>query len=486
MTIRFARGERERAVPDLSIRRVKAEHLLWAPLVFSFLCIIQLPTYGAIDFSLDGAASFLISYLSCGVIAGIACTLTAASPKRLPSLICVLPAIVGLVLVFLYRYAGFGVIIQVPLGSGLLGISSVVLFVSWGQIFASVEPKCLALTIVVDIILALILKLLFYPLSYTVLNLAVIGAAVVISALPLDRMLQQNGKAQKEEGCNFPVSKQAAYRLSYTMFGMMICCMIWGFTWGNSLQGVALAASGASSAILIDVGKLLTAIVLFLLLALRPKPVDLTQGQALSLATGFLLVAWMLMAVAGILSMVVTALISGAGFVMFDIALWIKLGELGRGGGAYSRSARLLVAVARIIVMAVILFGIVIAPVIGAEGAELFTPIFSVVFLILIGTGTTVTKRAVSDKTADKPLSDAVDALPGESVARSLQAEYGFSNREAEVFSYFIKGYSANYISKDLTISTHTVKTHIKRIYEKTGVHSKNELIALFDYYGRH
>jgi DNA-binding CsgD family transcriptional regulator len=34
-------------------------------------------------------------------------------------------------------------------------------------------------------------------------------------------------------------------------------------------------------------------------------------------------------------------------------------------------------------------------------------------------------------------------------------------------------------------ISTHTVKTHIKRIYGKTGVHSKDELIAFFDEYGK-
>ena len=36
------------------------------------------------------------------------------------------------------------------------------------------------------------------------------------------------------------------------------------------------------------------------------------------------------------------------------------------------------------------------------------------------------------------------------------------------------------YIAEKLFISSNTVKTHIRRIYEKTGVHSRDQLIDLF------
>lgn len=41
------------------------------------------------------------------------------------------------------------------------------------------------------------------------------------------------------------------------------------------------------------------------------------------------------------------------------------------------------------------------------------------------------------------------------------------------------EGRSASYISDALGISFNTVRTHIRHVYEKMGVHSKQELIDL-------
>ena len=43
------------------------------------------------------------------------------------------------------------------------------------------------------------------------------------------------------------------------------------------------------------------------------------------------------------------------------------------------------------------------------------------------------------------------------------------------------KGRNADYITEKLVISSHTAKAHIYNIYQKTGVHSRQELMDLVE-----
>lgn len=63
---------------------------------------------------------------------------------------------------------------------------------------------------------------------------------------------------------------------------------------------------------------------------------------------------------------------------------------------------------------------------------------------------------------------------------RTVAARYGLSEREVEILLLLLEKRSAPYIADQLFISGNTVKTHIRRIYEKTSVHSREELIDLF------
>lgn len=60
-------------------------------------------------------------------------------------------------------------------------------------------------------------------------------------------------------------------------------------------------------------------------------------------------------------------------------------------------------------------------------------------------------------------------------------ATFGFSAREKEVLMETIHGYSMENIGKKLFISRETVKTHLRRMYAKAGVSSKQELVSLID-----
>ena len=62
-----------------------------------------------------------------------------------------------------------------------------------------------------------------------------------------------------------------------------------------------------------------------------------------------------------------------------------------------------------------------------------------------------------------------------------IAAQAGLSPREEEVLAYLVKGRSAPFIRDELVISLNTVNAHIKHIYAKVGVHSRQELIDLVD-----
>ena len=71
------------------------------------------------------------------------------------------------------------------------------------------------------------------------------------------------------------------------------------------------------------------------------------------------------------------------------------------------------------------------------------------------------------------------DATLAVIVPESFQADYRLSDRELEIVELLARGRSVPAIAKMLCISENTVRTHTKHIYEKAGVHTKQELLDL-------
>ena len=59
-----------------------------------------------------------------------------------------------------------------------------------------------------------------------------------------------------------------------------------------------------------------------------------------------------------------------------------------------------------------------------------------------------------------------------------LMAVYSFTQREQEVARRVLFGDSTSQIADTLRLSPHTVQEHLKRIFEKTGVHNRRELVG--------
>ena len=62
-----------------------------------------------------------------------------------------------------------------------------------------------------------------------------------------------------------------------------------------------------------------------------------------------------------------------------------------------------------------------------------------------------------------------------------LAAAHGLSSREREVLELLVRGRDLPFIRDELGISRNTVGTHIRHIYQKLDVHSKQELLSLVE-----
>jgi DNA-binding CsgD family transcriptional regulator len=68
-----------------------------------------------------------------------------------------------------------------------------------------------------------------------------------------------------------------------------------------------------------------------------------------------------------------------------------------------------------------------------------------------------------------------------QSRCKTLSEKYGLSQRENEVLVLLVKGRNLASIKKSLNISAGTASTHRQRIYQKTGIHSRQELLDLLE-----
>ena len=68
-----------------------------------------------------------------------------------------------------------------------------------------------------------------------------------------------------------------------------------------------------------------------------------------------------------------------------------------------------------------------------------------------------------------------------ETACNALAESHGLSGREREILGYLARGRSQPYIREELVLSKNTVASHVKHIYQKLDVHSRQELLDLFE-----
>lgn len=77
-------------------------------------------------------------------------------------------------------------------------------------------------------------------------------------------------------------------------------------------------------------------------------------------------------------------------------------------------------------------------------------------------------------------------ANPTGEAALRISAQFGLTDRESEILYHLLRGRSSRRIQEELFISESTANTHIRHIYAKVGIHSKQELLDLAEAMGHY
>lgn len=106
----------------------------------------------------------------------------------------------------------------------------------------------------------------------------------------------------------------------------------------------------------------------------------------------------------------------------------------------------------------------------GRSTTGLLTLSLVVVYLVMLGALPSLLRRADNQAT--------LVGLTEQQIRSNttLRKAYGLSDREMDVVILALGGSSASSVAEKLYISENTVKTHLKRIYAKLNVHSREEL----------
>ncbi|WP_080800432.1 helix-turn-helix domain-containing protein [Arabiibacter massiliensis] len=86
------------------------------------------------------------------------------------------------------------------------------------------------------------------------------------------------------------------------------------------------------------------------------------------------------------------------------------------------------------------------------------------------------------DSPSTTPAPREADPIPSPSEptlrARVVQRDCQLSDRETEILELLLRGKNVPAIAEELVISQNTVRSHVKRIYRATGIHTRQELIT--------
>ncbi|MEC4176168.1 helix-turn-helix transcriptional regulator [Adlercreutzia sp. R7] len=175
-----------------------------------------------------------------------------------------------------------------------------------------------------------------------------------------------------------------------------------------------------------------------------------------------------------------TSVINSTCDTLIEVLLFLFVLSLAKTHGA---SAALCIGLANGFVQV----GVLAGNLLGRFSAEAAAPFdlhsigLALIALVALAMIAIPQKDPVADDLSAAGSSLAADSVD-EALARAclrIQKRCGLSDRETEIAVLLAKGRTRPYIREQLFISTNTVATHIKHIYGKLGIHSKEELIDM-------
>lgn len=278
-----------------------------------------------------------------------------------------------------------------------------------------------------------------------------------------------------------------------------VYCLAPGFMRGHTSALPFASAGGIGEATFAGVAIVMVAVAVASVALLGEAKIDLAYKLVVPLmAAGLLLLPFL---GAGQETLAAVAIMSG--YILFEMYVWASLVDrasnvsaptalvfgLGKSGmnvglvagtfvGFYfgSSSSMLLVGVLVFIVYLFIVMENAASPGIGVA--------LSPSLVDQNAQGDVAPGKVTIAEAAQMNLSEVFNAMLDD-VCAAVSETYGLFKREAQVLALLARGRSLQSIADALCVAYSTVKTHTDRIYAKTGVHSRQELIDLLERSGQ-
>jgi DNA-binding CsgD family transcriptional regulator len=267
--------------------------------------------------------------------------------------------------------------------------------------------------------------------------------------------------------------KDLPWRVSIGLFVIM-------FVYGGVRVFIGVSDASVSDGLLPTVLLTFAVAILFAVWGIFFQGNNASLGMAYKMSLPLLATVLLLAAIFGQEYVSVVAPIATVCDITIEILSWMLLADLARTTHV---PAFLVFACGRLAVQAG-MFGGQLTGWIGIGYIAPFAMVSIFALMLVMGFAFQDQDTSLAFETPTPSERENVERLVGRPMEDHLvdiAAAYGLTDREKEIFVLWATGHGSRYIQEALTISASTVKTHVRHIYEKCGVHSRAEVIALLE-----
>lgn len=378
----------------------------------------------------------------------------------------------------------------------LIGIGTVVVGTLWGSLYARLDAADILFNSACSLGIAGIFHSAsgFMELSFAnlvFLGLLFIGATVLLfraikdmstDTLQNDALLNEDeGLRHQKDSFKMQIGK-AAKALWMPLAGAGISSFIFGLTW-NPITSDEYNRSWALANLSgwIELAAPVIAAAGIILLVVRKPDVSAMRilNQAIYPLAVALLLALPVITPSNDILDIVSEIIKKGSFSIVALSMWCTITVTSENSMV---KPYILFPLCFVLLAFAFVLGLHLIYVIGTFGRALCIILFAI-YLALIAISFALSNRNEKtsrweDSSSDRPAdSKAFIQMRCDKIAE----EHALSPREQEVLFYLGRGYNHAYTAARLYISENTVRTHVKHIYSKLEVESREELILLID-----
>lgn len=378
---------------------------------------------------------------------------------------------------FAFLLSPSGAMLYVLASAG--GFASSILWVQWGELYCQIDEDLMESSITASLGVFIVAALLVFFLPSAV-------AGVLDCLFPLaSGLLLMLCKNRQPKEYVFPLLKERARGSSAAMVGLALCSMACSIATGFTTVSIATLSSWFSGDALVVAyvcGAMMAVVMLTITLA-HASRIDFSSMY--EWAVPLIVCSLSLQVIGGFQANTLSIVLACSAAFYVEVLFFAVFSKITRRG-LFAPSETF--GIFRALVQLGFLLGGWLGSRLAPQGTAGTTVCLAFICIVvsMIPLYLHLQKRfeyPVLPEKGDLESAATSTFAREDQVFASIVQDFRLSPRESEVISYLGRGRSVPYIREALVISKSTIETHIKHIYSKTGVHSKQELLDLVERY---